>query len=409
MYPDLFSQKMVRTSNKIKGGVIMKDVIAVIKKWWGIKSYSEIAEITGQSSGDAVRKMGRKAGLPALRIGKQNQQLSPKEEIVRDIALTNLEKETKQTQRKNDILMKELEDAESLIEAFKSLKSANSYTIKSGPSSILTEATAVAVLSDVHFAETVHSENVNGRNEYNTKIAKARLEAFFTNLAKLINGFQNKNKVNNLVLALLGDLINGHLRDEALENNSMSPIQEMLKLKEILTAGIQYLLDNTSVHMVIPCHSGNHGRDTKKVRPSTEAEHSYEFVLYHSLADNFKNDERVKFLIPTSYHSFVDVAGLMIRFHHGHFMKYGGGVGGIYISVNKAIAQWNKVQSVGLDVFGHFHQLRNGGNFICNGSVIGFNEFANSIKADFEKPKQAFFLVDHKRKEVTVSCPIFLE
>ena len=31
-----------------------------------------------------------------------------------------------------------------------------------------------------------------------------------------------------------------------------------------------------------------------------------------------------------------------------------------------------------------------------------------SIKADFERPKQGFFLIDHKRKEKTVTAPIFL-
>jgi hypothetical protein len=175
-----------------------------------------------------------------------------------------------------------------------------------------------------------------------------------------------------------------------------------------LSAGIRYLLDNTSLNITIPCHSGNHARTTKKIHVSTEAGNSLEYVLYHNLAYEFKDNKRIKFIIPTSYHSFVEVGGLTIRFHHGHAMKYLGGIGGIYISVNKAIAQWNKVQRADLDVFGHFHQFRIGGNFVCNGSVIGWNEFANFIKADFEKPKQAFFLIDHKRKEMTVTAPIFL-
>jgi hypothetical protein len=126
------------------------------------------------------------------------------------------------------------------------------------------------------------------------------------------------------------------------------------------------------------------------------------------LARHFVSEKRVKFIIPTSYHSFLDINGFVIRFSHGHAINYKGGVGGIYISVNKAIAQWNKVEHADLDVFAHFHQMRDGGNFICNGSLIGWNEFANFIKADFEKPRQAFFLVDHKRKEKTVVCPVFL-
>jgi hypothetical protein len=126
------------------------------------------------------------------------------------------------------------------------------------------------------------------------------------------------------------------------------------------------------------------------------------------LARAFKDEKRVKFIIPTSYHSFLDVSGYTIRFSHGHAIRYAGGVGGIFIPCKKAIAQWNKARHADLDVFGHFHQTRDGGDFICNGSLIGWNEFANFIKADYEKPKQVFFLVDHNRKEKTVTAPIFL-
>jgi hypothetical protein len=31
------------------------------------------------------------------------------------------------------------------------------------------------------------------------------------------------------------------------------------------------------------------------------------------------------------------------------------------------------------------------------------------IKAGFEKPRQAFFLVNHSRKEVTDLCPVWLD
>ena len=86
----------------------------------------------------------------------------------------------------------------------------------------------------------------------------------------------------------------------------------------------------------------------------------------------------------------------------------GGGVGGIYIPTNKAIGQWNKGRNVDLDVFGHFHQARDGGNFICNGSIIGYNAFAVSIKADFEAPRQQLFLIDSKHGR-TCTWPILMK
>ena len=90
-------------------------------------------------------------------------------------------------------------------------------------------------------------------------------------------------------------------------------------------------------------------------------------------------------------------------------MRYGGGVGGLTIPVNKAIAQWDKLHQVDLDVFGHFHQFMDGGKFISNGSLIGYNAYAMSIKAGFEPPKQAMFLIDKKRFKTFVAPILFTE
>jgi hypothetical protein len=381
--------------------------IEVIRKHWDSKSYAEIAELCG-STADSVRKCGRRDGLPPIKVNSQNRTLTTEQEIARDVKVGSLDKRLKSTDSKYKVMLKENESLKSQIDAIKVVSDANSYQIKA-KSSGTSEATAVIVASDFHWAETVHADNVNGLNEYNTDIAKARAEKFFVNAVKLLEIFKAHSKIDTLVLALLGDFINGELRDEAMQNNGELTMNELLGVQEVLLSGIQFLLDKTDVNLVIPCHSGNHGRVTKKVHVATEAGNSLEYVMYHMLARHFQNEKRVKFIIPTSYHSFLDIAGYTVRFHHGHSMKYNGGVGGITISVNKAIGQWNKARKANLDVFAHFHQVRDGGNFICNGSLIGWNEFANFIKADYEKPKQVFFLIDHKRQEKTVVTPIFLE
>ena len=137
------------------------------------------------------------------------------------------------------------------------------------------------------------------------------------------------------------------------------------------------------------CHSGNHARTTKKQRIATEAGNSLEHYMYYVMRDRYKENSRVKFQIATGYHSYVTFFDkYVVRFHHGHQINYQGGVGGITIPVNKAIAQWNKARLANLDVFGHFHTKFDGGNFFCNGSLIGYSAYAVSIKASFEKPSQ---------------------
>lgn len=380
--------------------------IDVIRKHWGTKSYAEIAKLC-DSTAESVRKAGRNDGLPPYMVNAQNRTLTTEQEIERDVKVGSLDKRLKKTVSKYQFVLKENQTLQAQIDAIKVVSEANSYSIKTKAGGTQ-EATAVIVASDWHWAETVHSDNVNGLNEYNTTIARARADKFFVNAVKLLEIFKAHSRIDTLVIALLGDFINGELRDEAMQNNGELTMDELLGVQESLLSGIKFILDNTKVDLVIPCHSGNHGRVTKKINISTEAGNSLEYVMYHMLARSFKDEKRVKFIIPTSYHSFLDINGYVLRFSHGHAIRYAGGVGGIFVPVKKAIGQWNKARHADLDVFGHFHQMRDGGDFICNGSLIGWNEFANFIKADFEKPKQVFFLVDNNRKEKTITCPIFL-
>jgi hypothetical protein len=44
---------------------------------------------------------------------------------------------------------------------------------------------------------------------------------------------------------------------------------------------------------------------------------------------------------------------------------------------------------------------------MINGSLIGYGPYAESIKADYEEPKQAMFLINNKYGK-TISAPILV-
>lgn len=299
-----------------------------------------------------------------------------------------------------------IEHQQKQIDVVKKLQDVSYYEITPRKSKE-SEATAVVLASDWHYEEDVRGDAVDGLNEFDREIGRKRIETFFVSVSRLIASKQKSITVNNLILALLGDFITGNIHEEI--DTNLDPGEALLEVASHIGSGIRYLLKTTSVDIVVPCHSGNHGRATKTVHQGNEHANSFEYLMYHFLGGEFKNEKRVKFVIAKGYHSYIDVSGFKIRFHHGHNLKYNGGVGGIFIPTRKAIAQWNKARPVDLDCFGHFHQLLYGGNFVCNGCLIGYNAFALSIKADFEKPKQAFFLVNHDRKEVTDFSPVWLD
>jgi len=168
------------------------------------------------------------------------------------------------------------------------------------------------------------------------------------------------------------------------------------------------ILDNSEYNLTIVMKFGNHWRTTPKIRVSTWYKNSYEWMLYHFISSEFQWNPRIKFIIEKWYHTYLQVYDKVLRFHHGDAIQYGGWVGWITIPVNKAIAQWNQVKHADIDCFWHFHQFINQKNFVSNGSLIGYNAYANRIKASYEEPQQAFFLIDRDRGK-TITAPIFVK
>ena len=274
------------------------------------------------------------------------------------------------------------------------------------------ESAACVVSSDHHCEEEVTPGQVSGKNEFNLEIYDRRFSQLVHGTLAWLNIEQKKTSIKTLVIALLGDYFSNNIHEDLAEANLLPPMDAAYLAQSHLIGGIDYILANTpaDLELLIVCHSGNHARTTKKQRIATEAGNSLEHYMYYVMRDHYKENSRVKFQIATGYHSYVTFFDkYVVRFHHGHQINYQGGVGGITIPVNKAIAQWNKARLANLDVFGHFHTKFDGGNFICNGSLIGYSAYAVSIKASFEKPSQTIFLVNKKFMEKTMTAPIYLD
>lgn len=275
------------------------------------------------------------------------------------------------------------------------------------------ESAMVMVWSDWHIEEEILPEAVANRNEYNLEIMERRFQNLLHGCLAWFNIESQKTSIKNVVIAMLGDFINGSIHEDLAESNLLSPVDAIYKAQTMLISALNFMLKNTpaDVNFTIVCHSGNHGRMTKKQRIATEAGNSLEQFMYYGIRDFFKSEPRLKFIVANGYHTYVRFfEGLYeIRFHHGHQINYQGGVGGITIPVNKAIAQWNRAHAVNLDVFGHFHTKFDGGNFIANGSLPGYNAYAVSIKASYEKPSQQVFLVNRQFGEKTMVAPVFVD
>lgn len=350
------------------------------------------------------------SGLCRPCFDKEVQASKPSTMVRTDRELERMRFEVQTIERKYAEARKQIRSLERSVQVIEDLRNSPVGTFDIAPreGSGQSEGTVFWVASDWHAEERVRPSEVSGLNEYNLDLAKARATRFFQGALRLTRLLQQDLPIKQAVMPLLGDFISNDIHEEVAEVAQLEPMHAITFARSLIVSGIEFILEHSELDLLIPCHSGNHARTTKTTRSATENGHSLEYLMYLHLADYFRNEPRIKFLIAEGYHSYLTVYGHTIRFHHGHNVKYQGGVGGIYIPVNKSIAQWNKARHADLDVFGHFHQALDGGNFICNGSLIGYNSYALSIKAGFELPKQQLFLIDKKRGR-TCTWPILVE
>lgn len=270
------------------------------------------------------------------------------------------------------------------------------------------EACPILVASDWHVEQRVRAEETNDLNEFTLDIAAARGNRFFTAGLRLIRLLNQDVAINTVVLALLGDFITGQLHRDSIEKNQLPPTQATVFAQNLLVSGIQFLLDNSTYQLKVVCKMGNHGRTSEKSRIGIENGHSYEYLMYLYLQAHFRTEPRVEFVIEDSFHTYVDIYGETYRFNHGHTIRSQGGVGGLFAPAYKRINKWDEARPATRTIFGHHHQYLDGGNFHCNGSLIGFDERAAGEGYGFEPPQQTLLLVDRKRGQ-TAKWPIFVE
>lgn len=357
-----------------------------------------------------VSELREELGLPKPEEALQDTSKSLPQVVQEDRVIENLKKSKGSFESKYKYALSELEKVNKQLETVLNVKNSgiDTYEVPFKKKN-KSQSTAVAVASDWHLGEVVEPDTVNSLNSFNLEIAKKRVLKFFQSIIVSTNIERQATEIDTLVLALLGDFIGGYIHPELVENADASPTETIIEVRNLIVSGIEFLKrEGGFKKIVIPTAMGNHGRTTDKRRISTAYKNSYEWLLYKILEADYLNDSIVQFKVENGYHNWLKLYDKYdLRFHHGDNIYYNGGVGGITISTNKAIAQWNKIKPAYLDIFGHYHGLFDGGNFILNGSVIGFNAFALSIKASYEEPKQAFFLIDKDRGKTAVR-PLFV-
>ena len=271
-------------------------------------------------------------------------------------------------------------------------------------------ATMVFMLSDVHCEERVDPATVNGENDYSLEVCERRLAELERRLFAMLEHERTLADIRRIVVWLGGDFITGHIHPDCVEVTQLTPPNATRWIGERIRGLIDAIAERVD-SVVIATNAGNHGRSTEKLRIATELDHSWEQLMYHTLAREERNTN-VDWQIATGHLGYVDLDGFVLRTTHGHSIRYAGGVYGLALPASKAIAAWDVSRRADLTIFGHYHNwgwLR-GARYVSNGSVIGYSPYAVFIKASSnERPCQGLVVIDHGRQEVTKAYPLFCD
>lgn len=267
----------------------------------------------------------------------------------------------------------------------------------------------IIVWSDWHVAELVSASKTNGKNKFSPEIAKTRAANNTLNTLRLIDLCRRNSTISEAILVLGGDFVTGYLHEELAQTNCMAPIEECYFAQKLLADNVAEFASHAKLKKLrIICHRGNHGRTTRRIQFKNDYESSYETWIYWNLRDQLR--DAAEWYIPESDIAYTKMLpGHTLRSFHGHQIKYGGGIGGIAVPLNRWLNRQDQTTMAVFSVLGHFHMHTPSARFSINGSIKGWDEFAQSKGFPFEHPCQTMQLFDCKRRQMTARYPIFCE
>lgn len=271
------------------------------------------------------------------------------------------------------------------------------------------EVVPLLLCSDWHCGAVVDPATVCELNSYDVDEYHRRAQALFKNTLHVVRMLRTTSIVRQMVVWLGGDLIDNWLHPDQAETQILSPTQQLIECERSIVLGLDFLLEHGDFErVVVPCSFGNHGRTTDKMRATNAAATSYEWLMYQSLRRHYRDEPRLDFRISDGNVSYLTMLDKVVRFHHGDAIRYGGGVGGIAVPLQK----WLYRQDVGIRAdhtcLGHFHSLTVGPNFSVNGSLIGPTAYGLKLGFAPERPQQLLRCIDSERG-FTISAPILTD
>jgi hypothetical protein len=270
-------------------------------------------------------------------------------------------------------------------------------------------------LSDFHAGEVVRPEEIGGLNEYNPDIFVRRIRRAFAATTEILPRWSADGHLVGICVAINGDLVSGDIHDELRRTNALTAHEQVYLVTDEICAGLKLLADAFG-HVMAVFTPGNHGRTTEKTHAKRVSALSYDTLIGEQVRRYFDSSKSVDVIIASGPDAVYPILGWTVFQSHGDALGSGGGKGfaGVILPIARG-AKSVELQAARVrrhyDIIltAHYHTSANpGAGVLANGSVVGYGEYANRIRANVEVPQQWLALI-HSKWCLRERCEIKLE
>jgi len=251
----------------------------------------------------------------------------------------------------------------------------------------------VLLLSDWHLGQ---KSTKAGKILFDKRLAKEKKDTLIKNVLEVIKYSEYQRNVDELVICLLGDMVENEIIFKGQTFRIEETVQDQIMSAAYIIQEALVTLEQLGIPMKIYCVPGNHGRtDNVSGSPS-----NWDTVLYNMLKmtneARFKemNKRTMEFHIADCDYLNIDVKG------HPGYLRHILPSQGQTPSARAKLGAWHSLHGYEWAAGGHWHVAQHyeweGKEIFINGSLVGYNEFGESI-GRVSPPRQWFFGVTEKR------------
>lgn len=249
-------------------------------------------------------------------------------------------------------------------------------------------AKAILLLSDIHYGIVIN----NHWNEYSPEIAFQLADR----LANEVVRYCRMYDIQELLLANLGDNVEGNLHTEARIESNRDLAEQVMEVPELISNVIAKIAEQVNVTYISTVD--NHSRVNRKYKEHIESE-SWVKVIDRFIYNRFKDTDRVTFDTNSKIDatlSVIEFGGQTIVACHGHLETR-----------NKNALMQKMIKMIGKIpdkiLMGHWHDFETWGNsvtrVIINGTMKGTDAYSkNKRLSSFNSRTQVLNIMDGKNE-----------